>query len=39
VRIGEPEDIANLAAFVLAPQNRLLQGALIDLDGGMTKTV
>jgi len=39
VRIGEPEDIANLAAFVLAPQNRLLQGALIDLDGGLTKTV
>jgi NAD(P)-dependent dehydrogenase (short-subunit alcohol dehydrogenase family) len=39
VRIGEPEDIASLAAFVLAPQNRLLHGALIDLDGGMTKTV
>jgi len=39
VRIGEPEDIANLAAFVLAPQNRFLQGALIDLDGGLTKTV
>jgi 3-oxoacyl-[acyl-carrier protein] reductase len=39
VRLGEPEDIANLAAFVLAPQNRFLQGALIDLDGGMTKTV
>lgn len=39
VRLGEPEDIANLAAFVLGPQNRFLQGALIDLDGGMTKTV
>ena len=39
VRLGEPEDIANLAAFVVAPQNRFLQGALIDLDGGMTKTV
>ena len=39
VRIGEPEDIANLAAFVLAPENRLLHGALIDLDGGLTKTV
>jgi len=39
VRIGEPEDIANLAAFVLAPQNRLVHGALIDLDGGMTTTV
>jgi len=39
VRLGEPEDVANLAAFVLAPQARLLQGALIDLDGGQTKTV
>ena len=39
VRIGEPEDIANLAAFVLAPENRLVHGALIDLDGGLTKTV
>jgi NAD(P)-dependent dehydrogenase (short-subunit alcohol dehydrogenase family) len=39
VRLGEPEDIANLAAFVLSPQSRYLQGALIDLDGGQTKTV
>src|SRR4029077_3604940 len=39
VRLGEPEDIANLAAFILSPQSRLLQGALIDLDGGQTKTV
>jgi NAD(P)-dependent dehydrogenase (short-subunit alcohol dehydrogenase family) len=39
VRIGEPDDIASLAAFLLSPQNRLVHGALIDLDGGMTKTV
>jgi NAD(P)-dependent dehydrogenase (short-subunit alcohol dehydrogenase family) len=39
VRIGEPEDVANLAAFVLSPQSGYLQGALIDLDGGQTKTV
>jgi 3-oxoacyl-[acyl-carrier protein] reductase len=39
VRLGEPEDLANLAAFILSPQSRLLQGALIDLDGGQTKTV
>jgi NAD(P)-dependent dehydrogenase (short-subunit alcohol dehydrogenase family) len=39
VRLGEPEDIANLAAFLLSPQSRYLQGALIDLDGGQTKTV
>lgn len=39
VRIGEPEDIANLAAFVVSPHGRFLQGALIDMDGGQTKTV
>jgi NAD(P)-dependent dehydrogenase (short-subunit alcohol dehydrogenase family) len=39
VRLGEPEDIANLAAFILSPEGRLLQGALIDLDGGQTKTI
>jgi len=39
VRLGEPEDVANLASFVLSPQSRYLQGALIDLDGGQTKTV
>lgn len=39
VRLGEPEDIANLAAFILSPQGRLFQGALVDMDGGQTKTV
>lgn len=39
VRMGQPEDVANLAAYVLSPQSRLLQGAMIDLDGGMTKTI
>ena len=39
VRMGEPEDVANLAAYMLSPQARLLQGAMIDLDGGMTKTI
>jgi len=39
VRLGEPEDVANLAAFLLSPDSRFLQGALIDLDGGQTKTV
>lgn len=38
-RIGEPEDIAALVAFILSPHGRLLQGALIDADGGMTKTI
>jgi NAD(P)-dependent dehydrogenase (short-subunit alcohol dehydrogenase family) len=39
VRIGEPEDVANLAAHILSPQSRLLHGALIDLDAGLTKTI
>jgi 3-oxoacyl-[acyl-carrier protein] reductase len=39
VRLGEPEDVANLAAFIVSPHSRYLQGSLIDLDGGQTKTV
>ena len=39
VRLGEPEDIANLAAFMVSPQSRYMQGSLIDLDGGQTKTI
>jgi NAD(P)-dependent dehydrogenase (short-subunit alcohol dehydrogenase family) len=38
-RLGEPEDVAALAAYMVSPQARLLHGALIDLDGGQTKTV
>ena len=38
-RIGEPEDIANLAAFITSPEGRLLQGSLIDMDAGATKTL
>jgi NAD(P)-dependent dehydrogenase (short-subunit alcohol dehydrogenase family) len=38
-RVGEPEDIANLAAFVMSPEGRFLHGALIDMDGGNTKTI
>ena len=38
-RIGEPEDIANLAAFIVSPGGRFLHGALIDMDGGNTKTI
>jgi len=38
-RLGEPEDIANLVAFVLGPGGRFLQGSLIDIDGGQTKTL
>lgn len=38
-RIGEPEDIAGLVAFIAGPQGRFLHGSLIDMDGGATKTV
>jgi NAD(P)-dependent dehydrogenase (short-subunit alcohol dehydrogenase family) len=38
-RIGEPEDVAALAAFILGPEGSLLHGAIIDLDAGATKTV
>ena len=39
VRLGEPEDIANLAAFLVSPQSRYMQGAMVDIDGGQTKTL
>jgi 3-oxoacyl-[acyl-carrier protein] reductase len=38
-RIGEPEDIAALAAFMVSPEGRLLQGAIIDMDAGATKVI
>ena len=39
VRIGRPEDIAGLAAFVLSARGRWLHGAIIDMDGGQTRTL
>jgi NAD(P)-dependent dehydrogenase (short-subunit alcohol dehydrogenase family) len=38
-RIGEPEDIAALVAFVAGPEGKMLHGALIDMDAGATKTI
>jgi NAD(P)-dependent dehydrogenase (short-subunit alcohol dehydrogenase family) len=38
-RVGEPGDIAALVAFVVCPEGRFLQGALIDMDGGATKVI
>ena len=38
-KIGEPEHVANLVAFIVSPQNRYVHGELIDLGGGMTKTI
>jgi NAD(P)-dependent dehydrogenase (short-subunit alcohol dehydrogenase family) len=38
-KIAEPEDIAALVAFILSPQGRSMHGSLIDIDGGLTKTI
>jgi NAD(P)-dependent dehydrogenase (short-subunit alcohol dehydrogenase family) len=38
-RVGEPEDIANLALFVTSPKGDLLHGAIIDMDGGAIKAL
>ncbi|MCC6539020.1 MAG: SDR family oxidoreductase [Bryobacterales bacterium] len=38
-RVGEPEDIAALVAFIVSPAGRFLHGSLIDMDGGSTKTL
>lgn len=38
-RVGEPEDIAGMISFILSRHGSLLQGALIDMDGGKTKGV
>jgi 3-oxoacyl-[acyl-carrier protein] reductase len=37
MRFGEPEEIANLVAYLTSPQGRFFQGSLIDIDGGETK--
>ena len=38
-RVGEPADIAALVAFIASAEGRFLQGAMIDMDGGSTKTL
>ena len=38
-RIGEPHEIADLVCFIVGPSGRFLHGALIDMDGGATKTI
>lgn len=34
-RVGQPEDVANVIAFVISPQNTFMTGAVIDVDGGL----
>jgi len=38
VRIGEPTDIASLVGFIAGRPGEFLHGAIIDMDGGKTKT-
>jgi 3-oxoacyl-[acyl-carrier protein] reductase len=39
IGMGETGDIANLVAFVASPRARYLHGAMIDMDGGQTKSL
>ena len=38
-RIGEPADIASLVAFILSSEGGFMQGSLVDMDGGSTKSI
>lgn len=38
-RFGQPEEIANLAAFLASPLSAYCQGSIIDMDGGQTRTL
>ncbi|MBO0862702.1 MAG: SDR family oxidoreductase, partial [Chloracidobacterium sp.] len=38
-RFGEPAEIARAVAFLASPQADYIQGALLDIDGGQTRTI
>jgi 3-oxoacyl-[acyl-carrier protein] reductase len=38
-RFGTPEEIARSVAFLASPLNGYIQGAILDIDGGQTRTL
>lgn len=38
-RFGTPEEIARSVAFLASPLNGHIQGAVLDIDGGQTRTL
>jgi NAD(P)-dependent dehydrogenase (short-subunit alcohol dehydrogenase family) len=38
-RFGEPSEIARVVAFLASPRSAHCQGAIVDVDGGLTRTL
>ncbi|MDO8495039.1 MAG: SDR family oxidoreductase [bacterium] len=38
-KIGQPEDVANIVAFLASPLNQFITGQCIDVDGGITRSI
>jgi 3-oxoacyl-[acyl-carrier protein] reductase len=38
-RFGRPEEVADLACYLASRRARFLQGAIVDIDGGVTKAI